>query len=455
MPALLFLPFVVGPLRTATRVAAFGVALLAWAAAWQAGRREVGRPNPARPWLTLAMAWLLLSIFHPLSNSPMAAAAEAGLTIAIFSPVFWVGHLEVSSRRLGRLLVLLFLFCSASALVGIAQFYYPGRFDPPNMVLERLNPEAIGGLYYMTADGRRVMRPFGLTDSPGGAVGAGQVAFLLGLGLALQSGARWWWRLLCLALAAAGMAIIYFTQVRQALIVSLLAALAMAVLFALRGEKRRALLLVGAGASIFAAGLLWALRAGGAVILERFRGLLEGNLVTTYYVNRGHFVQYALTELLPQYPIGAGLGRWGMTHAYFGTPRPIGAPGASIWCEDMVTAWVVQGGVVMLVLAFGALTVVMLDMVRIVRTTPDRDLAVWAVVITAVCCSILTSVFGSVPFVAPKGLTFWLLAAGLHAADQRARAERNREARRIAQARAAFGPPAPPPPGWPVGARPR
>jgi hypothetical protein len=236
-----------------------------------------------------------------------------------------------------------------------------------------------------------------------------------------------------LPLATSGLAILYFTQVRQTLIVSLGGAVLMALLFALRGDKRRAMIIVIAGGCIFVLGLLWALRSGGDILLARFQALFEGSsTVAVYYANRGHFVEHALFNMLPDYPLGAGLGRWGMSHLYFGTRRAPGTPGSAIWCEEQFSAWVVQGGVVMLTLYIGALVVTMLGLVRIVRRTPDRNLATWAAVTTAVCAATLTSIFGYVPFIAPQGLTFWLLTSALFAADHQVRLDRRQAARRQA-----------------------
>ena len=46
----------------------------------------------------------------------------------------------------------------------------------------------------------------------------------------------------------------------------------------------------------------------------------------------------------PRVLIGAGLGRWGMAAGYFGTAS---LPG--IWAEIQVTGWVVDGGILMLI----------------------------------------------------------------------------------------------------------
>lgn len=456
LPALVFLPFVVGPLRTAGRVMGFGVALLAWAAIAASGRREIGRSHPAQPWMALVMAWLVLSIFHPESNSLLAAAAEAGLMISVIAPLFWVGRETISTRRLARLTILIFLVNALSVLVGLLQFYYPGRFDPPNIIMAQLQPEVFAALHYEAPDGRLVLRPCGLSDTPGGACAAGSAVFLLSLGILLQRRYWWPWRLMVLPLAIAGLAIIYFSQVRQMLIVTIGGAGLMAFLFALRKDFRRATQLLVLGGIMFAAGLLWALRSGGDVVVKRFLSLLESDVSSTYYSNRGRFVENALFNLLPEFPIGAGLGRWGMTNLYFGRPLPWGAPGGPIWCEENISAWVVEGGIVMLILYFGGLTVTMFNLVRIIRTTPDPELATWSIIITARCAATVVQVFGFVPFASPAGLTFWLQAAAVHAASQHVLREQRRARQAALAQAAAFGPPATgPPPPRPTGAFPR
>ena len=54
--------------------------------------------------------------------------------------------------------------------------------------------------------------------------------------------------------------------------------------------------------------------------------------------------------MLYEYPLGAGLGRWGMAAGYFGTA---GAPG--LWAEIQITGWMIDGGVIMIVVYGGAI----------------------------------------------------------------------------------------------------
>ena len=89
LPALCSCP---GSRRSArrSRVAAYVVAPLAWVlVAWRGRAAGRGRSFPARPWLVFCTAWLVLSILHPNTYSLLAAAAQAALYIAVFSPAFW------------------------------------------------------------------------------------------------------------------------------------------------------------------------------------------------------------------------------------------------------------------------------------------------------------------------------------------------------------------------------
>ena len=243
---------------------------------------------PARPWVLVIVCWTLLSILNPLGNSPLSAAAEAMLIISTVSPVFWVGSLGMSPARLDRLLVGIFLVCAAGTLVGVLQFYYPGRFDPPYIPYLETNTENAQALFYETPDGRRVMRPCGLTDLPGSAASAGSLSFLMGLGLSLRRNVRWWVRPVYLGMAVAGLAIIYFSQVRATMATTLGAAGLMVGLLFIGKQKARAIVLLVAGAVIFVAALGWAMRSGGSVVVDRFLTLFKGgDTASVYYENRG------------------------------------------------------------------------------------------------------------------------------------------------------------------------
>ena len=90
-----------------------------------------------------------------------------------------------------------------------------------------------------------------------------------------------------------------------------------------------------AAATTAGAGLLWVVTFVGPAALDRFRTLLETPPTELYYRNRGHLLQGLLEVGIWEYPLGAGLGRWGMINVYFGDPAasPL-ALGRDAWGEE-------------------------------------------------------------------------------------------------------------------------
>jgi hypothetical protein len=415
LPALLFIPGV-SKVRTATRIASYAITPVAW---WFVARRDrtpIGADTfPARPWLVFTGVWLALSVFHPNAHTLLAASAQAALYTTIFCPAFWAGAALDSRRQLGRLLAVLFLCNALSSAVGVAQVFRPGTFMPPEM--PALQNEFGGqNLMYETDDGRKIFRPTGLTDTPGGAALAGVVAALTGFCWALRPIAAWR-RAGCVSLGFLGIAVIYFTHVRVALVMLLLSFVAVAVLFLLQRNVRQAVLLAVGGATALAGALLWAIRSVGSSVSERFLTLLHNDPVTVFDKHRGGFVRDAFERMLWENPLGGGMGWWGMTHVYFGNTR-VRSP---VWVELMWQGWAQDGGVPLLAGYVGAVTVALVDSTRVALTCPDREVAYWAAVIVASNLSVVAGCFCGVTFLTPLGVQFWLLAAALHAADARAR----------------------------------
>ncbi len=56
---------------------------------------------------------------------------------------------------------------------------------------------------------------------------------------------------------------------------------------------------------------------------ERFIGITQLGAMRSYQENRGGFVAQTFGELLDRYPLGAGLGRWGMMQIYFANPDKV------------------------------------------------------------------------------------------------------------------------------------
>ena len=73
--------------------------------------------------------------------------------------------------------------------------------------------------------------------------------------------------------------------------------------------------------------------------------------------------RYTLSELLYEFPLGAGLGRWGMMQVYFGDPTLWQAP--PIHVEIQPTGWLLDGGVPMWLLYGGALVMALRTRYRV------------------------------------------------------------------------------------------
>lgn len=416
-PALLFVPGLTR-IRFLFRVASFGLALMAWAAVYAKGRRATGRRFAATPWMTFCAGWLALMLVHPGGNSPLSALASLMLNLAILSPVFWAPALADSTRRVTRLMTIMLVCNAASTIVGILQYYRPGPFDPPALMIDEMMGEGyVNSLTYTTADGRQVLRPCGLTDTPGAASLAGSYTCLIGVAWILRPIGRWR-RMVCLGLGLAGMAVVYFSQVRTCLVLTLIGLIQMAVMLALRRDYRRLSQLLTVGALIVVGSIGWAVRSGGMVVVERFLKLMEEPTGEVYYQNRGIFLEETFNTYIWEYPLGAGLGRWGMMYYYFGDKSQ-----PSLWSEIQPSAWVFDGGVPLLFAYSMGIAAALLATVRLALKSRDAELANLASVICAICLSVLAACLSSMPFIGPVGIQFWVILGALHGAAGRSTRE--------------------------------
>jgi hypothetical protein len=415
---LLFVPGA-SAVRSLLRISAYAAGLLVWAAVVVRGRRGPGATSddfPARPWLAFSAGWLLLSVAHPNSYSVVAALAQAMLYLAVMSPAFWGHRVLDAHRQLDRVMVLLFACNALSALVGMAQVYRPQTFNPP--VIPALNNKYQGeDLMIQTPDGRKVLRPCGLTDSPGGASAAGSTAAIIGLCLAVRP-VGLLRRLASLALALVGVAVIYYSYIRLTLIMVLICLAVVWVFLLLRRRYAQAAQLAVGGALALAGALAWAVRSLGGGVLTRFVSVVGTGEGPTGYSSRAFYVQEALGKVLWEHPLGYGMGWWGQIYAMFGTLGKI----SPVWVEVMIPAWVYDGGFPLLLGYGGAVAVALYDSARIALTSRDGDVQFWAAVVVALNASVAVSCLSYVAFVAPLGVNFWLLAAVLHAADRQSRA---------------------------------
>ena len=328
IPALLYVPGA-QTFRLPIRVASYTIALIGLAIWWfkRGGHRNIS--HPSERWLLLAVAYLATMMFHPQTDGLMAGAAQIMLYVAIFSAVFWAPAYVERPRQLVRILAIMLICNGINSIVGVLQVYDPDRWMPRELsfVYTGASRTAIDIATYIGPDGRRIVRPPGLFDTPGAVCGAGTVAALLGLVFALERFA-WWKRLAALGFALAGISAIYLSHVRASLVVTIGMMAIYSATLASQGERKRLSAFAGLSVALVALGLMGAVFLGGTSVQDRFGTLLKDDPGTIYYSSRGQQLANGFSELVDEYPFGAGLARWGMMRTYFGDRIPRSVRGA-------------------------------------------------------------------------------------------------------------------------------
>jgi hypothetical protein len=98
-----------------------------------------------------------------------------------------------------------------------------------------------------------------------------------------------------------------------------------------------------------------------------------------------------------------------MAAAYFGTPGLKG-----IWAEIQITGWMIDGGILMVVLYSGALVATALIQYRLAMQVRYPRIAACAGAVFAANLGIAAMVFSFTPFVTQIGIQYWFLAGALH-----------------------------------------
>ena len=175
-----------------------------------------------------------------------------------------------------------------------------------------------------TASGREIIRPCGLTDTPGGAAIASANVLIIGLIWSMRPMA-FWRRAILLGLGFLAMGIIYLSQVRVVLLTTVASLMVTTGVFALRRNFGKATILVGrpgvAGRRGAGLGRVRG-RRGGDQTLRRPAGRRRGGDLSEE-PRRVSASTPSMTDI-PRFPLGAGLGRWGQIYYYFGNKiRPV------------------------------------------------------------------------------------------------------------------------------------
>jgi hypothetical protein len=350
--------------------------------------------------LVLTVSWM-----NPEGEGLIGASAHWLFQLSIMAPLFWVARLHVGPQGLQRVVLILWGFYAASAATGVLQATYPGRFQPPVSIIYTERGKAqLDALSIQLSSGDWIIRPMGLTDLPAGAGYGGFYAVLLGVGVFLIrpfAGAR----IAAIATMLGGAVAVYLCQTRALVIMLGVCLIALIVISALTGKMSRTLAIVSMVFVVGSIGFVRAVSLGGQSVTGRLASLVANDAGTVYYTNRGMFMEYTFTELLPQHPLGAGLGRWGMMNHYFGDPR------RSFWVEVQWTGWLYDGGILLMLLYPLALCITTYTAARIAFLVRDTAVSTWATIIFAYDVGALALSFSYPNFAATVGIEFWLINA--------------------------------------------
>jgi hypothetical protein len=413
-------------LRIFSRAAPFSLSL--YFLYQYSARRE---RHPAHTLAVWALGIVFLNLVHPTGNWPLAALAQAALNMAIVAPIFWATRTGINLTAFRWVVMVTWVFHLSSTGMGLLQVAYPGRFEPAVSSMAVANATMVRGLQIILEDGSVLYRPMGLTDTPGGAASSAFYAIVFGVGFLLSRDSSFLVRMLAASSIPAGFACLFFCQVRSVMVLTVVCLVVMSVVMAIREQYTRALTLVAGSIGSLLLGLtLVATLGGGQRVTQRVSSLLEGDISNTYYTNRGVFLEQTITDLVPRYPLGAGLGRWGMMYAYFGDWEDLES--TSLWVEIQWTAWLFDGGLpLVFVYAAGLIhaTIAALRIAFARGAAGESDLWLWGMVIVGYNVGAFALTFNYPLFIGGLGMEFWMFNGALFAAaaTEAARDSRDRK----------------------------
>jgi hypothetical protein len=367
---------------------------------------------PGSGWILAALLLLVANLVHEQTWFT-AGVAQVVFQLAIAAPVFWAARMWLPAPRLERLILLIFAANCLSAVLGLLQVYYPATFMPPqfsSMALQ-MDRDFVSSLSYIGAGDRAIIRPPGLSDLPGGAAISGAFVALIGFALAVRQNQTRIQQALFYSSVVIGMTVVYLTQVRSMLLMILGGMLTVAFIRLRQGRIVQSTYIAAAAGVLLVGSFVWAVTVGGEVIQERYQGMYNSGVVQTYSDNRGMFLTYTIYEQPFEFPLGGGLGRWGMMSAYF--PEPGNWQFPSLYAEIQPTGWIFDGGILMCIFYPGALIVAMRYAYKMAidRDSVLSDIAVSLFVIQLLVVGLC---FTGPVFNTQVGIMFWLATAMLY-----------------------------------------
>ena len=412
LPAILIMPGTQS-IRLPIRVSCFVLPLVAFAR-YNINSELNLRPARTQSWLYAVMLLLGVMLFHPSTPSLMGGLAHVGVYFAVMTPLFWAPAFVRTPEQLARILWILLICSGLNAVVGVLQVYDPNRWLPAEFSRVAMGTMGLGPVSYMGPDGRMIVRPPGLFDTPGAVAGPAAYAALLGLVFAV-SALPAWKRLLSLVFAGAGIAAIYLSQVRISFVITLGMMIVYAVVAARQGRVGRASQFAILAGGILVGAFMLAFTLGGQSVVDRFLTLTANDPLTVYQNARGVQLDVTFGQMFVDAPLGSGLGRWGMAGGYFGTADV----SKSIWAEIQFTGWMIDGGILMIVLYCGALIVTAMTEYRVATMQQFGRLAQCGAVVLAANLGTAGLIFSFTPYVTQVGIQYWFLAGALHGVAQR------------------------------------
>lgn len=413
-PALLYVPGSQA-IRVPIRVAPFALGVLGLAVAIASRHARRVRLHVAIPLLSVILAYLTVMIAHPHTNTLLAGVGQVVLYLSVMAPVLWAPMLVRSRAQVQRVLIIILACNGINSLVAVLQVYDPDHFMPRE--LSKIVTDYLEAIpTYIGPDGRQMVRPTGLSDNPGAVCAPAAVAALLGMIFFVRP--IWWLpRALSLLAAMVSVAAIFLSHVRTSILVMCGTCLVFATMLYLRGRRLRAFGFVGAGVGVLALALFSAQQLAGDSVLDRFLTLFEADPMMVYYqAGRGGQIEYMFRAQLSEYPLGAGLARWGMMRFYFGDEGNEKSP--PIWAELQWPAWMLDGGLVVLVLYSVVLIRNTWNEGRACIQLKHSSMADYASMIFATNMGVIALVFGYTPFTTQIGIQYWFLAGLLHGVTQ-------------------------------------
>jgi hypothetical protein len=204
-----------------------------------------------------------------------------------------------------------------------------------------------------------------------------------------------------------GLFCIYLAQVRSLLIMTVVCAIVYLGILLWRGELARLSWLLLCVIAIGLGSFLWAVSIGGDAVTDRLATLTEEPASDVYYNNRGHFLAETVNELLPLYPFGAGLGRWGMANLYFGDNSNPYTEG--IWVEIQWSGWLLDGGFPLVIIYGGSLLVACAMAWKVAMSRLPGEMPIYGALVLAYDVGTIAITFNYPVFIGQGGMEFWLI----------------------------------------------